>query len=232
MTVGTRGDVVPFIVVGKRLQKDGHRVRLATHECFRSLVLESGLEFFPLAGDPRLLSEFMVKTSGCVLPTSTELLREFPQNLTMLQEIIHSCWRACVADDITCNTSYNSTHNTKHDPSHTSHRDISNSTTNTTTSSIPNSKPINNSIPINNSVPTPAPFSTTRPSSSSSSVPFRAQVIISNPVTYGHVHCAEALGCPLHLLFPQVPSPPFSFLSPPSPTFTSLYPSSPLPLYL
>lgn len=33
---------------------------------------------------------------------------------------------------------------------------------------------------------------------------FKADVIISNPVTYGHVHCAEALGIPLHLMFPQV----------------------------
>jgi sterol 3beta-glucosyltransferase len=32
---------------------------------------------------------------------------------------------------------------------------------------------------------------------------FVADVIISNPVTYAHVHCAEALGVPLHLMFPQ-----------------------------
>jgi sterol 3beta-glucosyltransferase len=31
-----------------------------------------------------------------------------------------------------------------------------------------------------------------------------ADAIISNPVTYGHIHCAEALGVPLHLMFPQV----------------------------
>lgn len=30
-----------------------------------------------------------------------------------------------------------------------------------------------------------------------------ADAIISNPVTYGHIHCAEALGAPLHLMFPQ-----------------------------
>lgn len=31
-----------------------------------------------------------------------------------------------------------------------------------------------------------------------------ADAIISNPVSYAHVHCAEALGIPLHLMFPQV----------------------------
>lgn len=34
--------------------------------------------------------------------------------------------------------------------------------------------------------------------------PFVADAIISNPVTYAHIHCAEALGVPLHLMFPQV----------------------------
>jgi hypothetical protein len=34
--------------------------------------------------------------------------------------------------------------------------------------------------------------------------PFVADAIISNPVTYAHAHCAEALGIPLHFMFPQV----------------------------
>jgi hypothetical protein len=34
--------------------------------------------------------------------------------------------------------------------------------------------------------------------------PFICDAIISNPVTYGHIHCAEALGVPLHMMFPQV----------------------------
>ncbi|KAE9003266.1 Sterol 3-beta-glucosyltransferase [Phytophthora rubi] len=33
--------------------------------------------------------------------------------------------------------------------------------------------------------------------------PFRAHAIISNPVTYGHIHVAERLGVPLHIMFPQ-----------------------------
>jgi len=32
---------------------------------------------------------------------------------------------------------------------------------------------------------------------------FLADAIISNPVSYGHIHCAEALSIPLHIMFPQ-----------------------------
>jgi hypothetical protein len=50
--VGSRGDVQPFIALGKELQKSGHRVRLATHNKFESFVRESDLEFYPIGGDP------------------------------------------------------------------------------------------------------------------------------------------------------------------------------------
>lgn len=33
--------------------------------------------------------------------------------------------------------------------------------------------------------------------------PFEADAIISNPITMGHIHVAEALSIPLHLYFPQ-----------------------------
>ena len=36
------------------------KVRLATHECFSQSVLSKNLEFYPLAGDPMKLSEYMV----------------------------------------------------------------------------------------------------------------------------------------------------------------------------
>lgn len=82
-----RGDVQPFTELGLRLQADGHRVRLATHECFRSYILEKGLEFYPLAGDPMLLSEFMVKTQGFLIPTSAELIYEVMYSFPRLQNL-------------------------------------------------------------------------------------------------------------------------------------------------
>jgi UDP:flavonoid glycosyltransferase YjiC (YdhE family) len=71
-----RGDVQPFIQLGCRLLRDGHRVRLATHARFRSFVASSSLEFYPLKGDPEKLSEFMVKTRGKVIPTTLNQLKE------------------------------------------------------------------------------------------------------------------------------------------------------------
>lgn len=44
--------------------------------------------------------------------------------------------------------------------------------------------------------------------------PFRAQAIISNPVTYGHIHVAERLGVPLHIMFPQPWVPTLAFPHP------------------
>ncbi|CAF4845785.1 unnamed protein product, partial [Rotaria magnacalcarata] len=44
--------------LGQALRVIGHRVRLATHETFRSFVRGNGLEFYPLAGDPADLMSF------------------------------------------------------------------------------------------------------------------------------------------------------------------------------
>lgn len=41
------------------VQDYGHRVRLATHSNFKEFVLTSGLEFYPLGGDPKVLAECM-----------------------------------------------------------------------------------------------------------------------------------------------------------------------------
>jgi len=119
------------------------------------------------------------------------------------QDIVQSCWHACVDDDPDADGS------------------DSNSSSSKTTSTVGSSSSSSTS---------------SRSSSSSSSGgggskgrAFRAELIVSNPVTYGHVHCAEALGVPLHLLFPQVPCPicPAPYLGPLTPPISRIHAPSP-----
>ncbi|TXG48628.1 hypothetical protein EZV62_024503 [Acer yangbiense] len=91
LIVGTRGDVQPFVAIGKRLQEDGHRVRLATHANFKDFVLTAGLEFFPLGGDPKVLAGYMVKNKG-FLPSGPS---EIPIQRNQMKEIIFSLLPAC-----------------------------------------------------------------------------------------------------------------------------------------
>ncbi|KAG8888197.1 hypothetical protein FRB98_008215 [Tulasnella sp. 332] len=135
MIVGSRGDVQPFIVLGDALKKHGHRVRLATHETFRQMVKDSGLEFFSIGGDPADLMSYMVKNPG-LLPGMTSLVNgDIGRKRTMVTAMLKGCWKACYEVD----DEYGET--------------------------------------------------------------FAADAIISNPPTFAHIHCAEALGIPLHLSF-------------------------------
>jgi sterol 3beta-glucosyltransferase len=47
---GSRGDVQPYVALGKGLLKAGHSVRLLTSADFRSMVTNEGLEFWDLGG--------------------------------------------------------------------------------------------------------------------------------------------------------------------------------------
>ncbi|URE05894.1 sterol 3-beta-glucosyltransferase [Musa troglodytarum] len=96
LIVGTRGDVQPFVAIGKRLQGYGHRVRLATHVNFREFVLIAGLEFYPLGGDPKVLAEYMVKNKGFLPSSPSEIRTQRKQ----IKEIMFSLLPACEDADI------------------------------------------------------------------------------------------------------------------------------------
>ncbi|KAK9291624.1 hypothetical protein L1049_019573 [Liquidambar formosana] len=95
LIVGTRGDVQPFIAIGKRLQEYGHRVRLATHSNFKEFVLTAGLEFFQLGGDPKVLAGYMVKNKGFLPSERSEISTQRKQ----IKDIIYSLLSACMDPD-------------------------------------------------------------------------------------------------------------------------------------
>lgn len=133
--VGSRGDVQPFIALGNELQKDGHRVRLATHNTFEKFVIDSGLEFYPIGGDPTELMAYMVKNPGLIPKMDSLRAGDIQRKRDMVAEMLEGCWWSCIQPD------------------------------------------------------------------PKSGAPFVANAIIANPPSFAHIHCAQALGIPLHLMF-------------------------------
>ncbi len=50
-TIGSRGDVQPYVTLASALQKEGYQVTVATHPCMRSLVEFHNVEFAPIGPD-------------------------------------------------------------------------------------------------------------------------------------------------------------------------------------
>lgn len=155
MVIGSRGDVQPFLKIGKVLKEQyGHRVRIATHPAFRDFVeKDSDLEFFSVGGDPSELMAFMVKNPGLIPTLETLRAGDIGKRRAAMAEMFGGFWRACV----------NATDDEK---------------------DVRNLKMMGDKQP------------------------FIADLIIANPASFAHVHCAEALGVPLILsfTFPYTPT--------------------------
>ncbi|MCL4804713.1 MAG: glycosyltransferase [Anaerolineae bacterium] len=52
VTTGSRGDIQPFIALGRGLAESGHDVTVATNPLYKDWVCENGLTFRPVEGDP------------------------------------------------------------------------------------------------------------------------------------------------------------------------------------
>lgn len=97
---GSRGDVQPFIALGCALQRDyGHRVRLATHAAFEDFVRSSGLEFYPLGGDPAELMAYIVKNPGLIPSFASIKAGDIGRKREMLGEMLEGCWKSCIEKD-------------------------------------------------------------------------------------------------------------------------------------
>lgn len=98
MIIGSRGDIQPFMKIGKLLKEEhGHRVRIATHPTFREFVeKEGGLEFFSIGGNPSELMAFMVKNPGIIPTMQTIREGEVKRRRDGMAEMFDGMYRACV----------------------------------------------------------------------------------------------------------------------------------------
>lgn len=61
LTIGSRGDVQPYIALCKRLMEKGHKPTLATHAEFEPWITSYGIPFKTLAGDPGAIMRLCVE---------------------------------------------------------------------------------------------------------------------------------------------------------------------------
>jgi len=170
--VGSRGDVQPFVALGKVLKETyGHRVRLATHPVFHKFVQENGLEFFSIGGDPSELMAFMVKNPGLMPGFETMRNGDIGKRRKEIATMIKGCWRSCFETGDGTGPA----------------------ASDKTTESWSNEGAIQ---------------------ADDISKPFVADVIIANPPSFAHVHVAEKLGIPLHVMFTMPYSPTQAFPHP------------------
>lgn len=57
LTIGSRGDVQPYIALCKGLMAEGHKCKIASHAEYRQWVEGHGIEFEEIGGDPAKLME-------------------------------------------------------------------------------------------------------------------------------------------------------------------------------
>ncbi|KAK4106042.1 glycosyltransferase family 1 protein [Parathielavia hyrcaniae] len=156
MIIGSRGDLQPFLRIAAELHTVyGHRVRIATHPAFESIVASTcpGVDFFSVGGDPSELMSFMVKNPGMIPTLSSVKAGDVGRRRTAMADMFEGFWGACCSPVKTTTTAKDKKKEGKEE------------------------------------------------ATGREAVPFVADAIIANPPCFAHIHCAEALGVPLHLMF-------------------------------
>ncbi|KAL8834178.1 MAG: hypothetical protein Q9170_003879 [Blastenia crenularia] len=97
LTIGSRGDVQPYIALCKGLLEEGHRPRIATHREFESWIRKHGIDFAPVEGDPAELMRICVENGMFTYSFLKEASVKFRG---WIDELLSSAWSACQNSDI------------------------------------------------------------------------------------------------------------------------------------
>ncbi|KAJ6604204.1 glycosyltransferase family 1 protein [Mycena vulgaris] len=97
LTIGSRGDVQPYIALAKGLMADGHRVRIATHGEFQEWIEAYGIEFGFVGGDPAELMRICIENGTFTVSFLKEGLQKFRG---WLDDLLKNSWDACQGTDV------------------------------------------------------------------------------------------------------------------------------------
>jgi len=97
LTIGSRGDVQPYIALCKGLMADGHKPRIATHTEFREWIEGHGIEFAPVAGDPSELMRICIQNGTFTWAFLREANSKFRG---WLDGLLESAYTACQGSDL------------------------------------------------------------------------------------------------------------------------------------
>ncbi|KAI9680744.1 MAG: Sterol 3-beta-glucosyltransferase [Caeruleum heppii] len=114
LTIGSRGDVQPYIALCKGLLAEGHKPKIATHAEFEPWVRLHGIDFAPVDGDPAelmricvengmftysFLKEASLKVS--IPPSALAMdITDVEQFRGWIDELLSSAWTACQDTDV------------------------------------------------------------------------------------------------------------------------------------
>ncbi|RMD39290.1 hypothetical protein DV735_g5844, partial [Chaetothyriales sp. CBS 134920] len=97
LTIGSRGDVQPYIALCKALIVEGHKPRIATHREFQPWIEKHGIEFKPVEGNPAELMRICVENGMFTYNFLREASSKFRG---WIDELLSSAWDACQDTDL------------------------------------------------------------------------------------------------------------------------------------
>lgn len=97
LTIGSRGDVQPYIALCKGLLKEGHKPKIATHAEFEPWVRQHGIDFAPVDGDPAELMRICVENGMFTYSFLKEASSKFRG---WIDDLLSSAWASCQDSDL------------------------------------------------------------------------------------------------------------------------------------
>jgi UDP:flavonoid glycosyltransferase YjiC (YdhE family) len=100
ITLGSRGDIHPYVALGTDLQRRGHSVQIVTHAPLAQLVRHQGMMFSPLdTGEQELFQT--VAGQRLLHADGLHLLQRFAQNTRpLIAPTLARCWHTCQDTDV------------------------------------------------------------------------------------------------------------------------------------